>query len=382
MGSIVMLFYGLEDYQESAGAHAPSLHCLSQRNIKVKIDACFLLNPYVTDVVIRWLKKRLKQSGIFEKAISVYPAQNSDLAIKISKIINVDKNCILVGNGSIEIIQSLMQNVVEGKTVINIPTFSTYYESIKNEADVVFYKLKKENNFQLEIEKYLEFIKINDVKNAIIINPNNPDGSYLQYNQLDYLLNKLSNLKNIIIDESFIHFVKEDKNYRLVNYCKLFEKYKNLIIIKSLSKDYGIPGLRLGYAVMDDKILQSILKKDFLWNINGFAEIFIDLLGDGEFQKEYERQRIRYIKEIERFYNKLKTIGKLKVFPTKANFVLVELPGNYTSGEVANLLLLKYGIYVRDCSNKIGLDGNFLRIGVRKKKDNDYIINCLKEIIN
>jgi len=158
------------------------------------------------------------------------------------------------------------------------------------------------------------------------------------------------------------------------------KKYDNLFIIKSMSKDFGIAGLRCGYVLMNDKHVSNFLSNGFLWNINGIAEYFFNLYSNDEFQLEYEKCRKRYITETVFFLNQLKELKNINILPSKANFVLVELLNGLTSEDVSLNLLIRHGVYVRNCSDKIGLDGQYIRIAARSFEENQHIFNALKEI--
>jgi histidinol-phosphate/aromatic aminotransferase/cobyric acid decarboxylase-like protein len=148
-----------------------------------------------------------------------------------------------------------------------------------------------------------------------------------------------------------------------------------------MSKDFGIAGIRCGYAITNKQKVSSLIKSGYLWNVNNFANYFISLYVNKEFQDLYEKCRIYYILNTKEFYNNLLEVKSIKVFPSKANFFLIKIPESFTSTEFMLHLLSRYGIYVRDCNDKIGLTKNmFIRLASRKKEENDFIINCLKEI--
>ena len=306
--------------------------------------------------------------------------QNNVIAESISDSINISSENIFVGNGAIEIIQAVMHNFVENKIIVNIPTFSSYYEFANPQTKVFYYQLDKDADFILDPNKYLEYVnKINP--DSLIINPNNPDGGYLKIDDLEYLIKELQHIKNIIIDESFIHFAYDDDKYELKSATDLFKKYSNLIIIKSMSKDFGIAGIRAGYGIMDKQKVNSLLSNGYLWNSSGLSEYFFQLYRNEEFFKKYNEIRKNFILETKDFYNELSLIKKIRVFPTRANFALVELIDGSSSANFVSKLLIKYGIYARTGDDKIGLDGQFIRIASRTKDENKVIIKSLRDMI-
>ena len=196
---------------------------------------------------------------------------------------------------------------------------------------------------------------------------------------VDHVLNSTKFVDNVIIDESFIHFAYEDLEFSQISSEFLINKFNNLIIIKSMSKDFGIAGIRAGYAVMDSSKVSFLLKNGFLWNVSGLANYFFKIYSDPEFVQKYDIARKKYIMNTMKFLQDLQSISCLNVYPSKANFALVELRNGLNSFDFTVDLLVDYGIYVRDCSDKIGLNGSFIRIASRTFEENLEIIKALKE---
>ena len=368
--------------KEAAGSHSPSIFTIVEElpELEVKVDACFLSNPYATDLFLEYLKNELIDTNKLRDVLEFYPSQNEVIAEVIGKSININKENIIVGNGAIELIQAVMHRYAGDKVVVNIPTFSSYYEFALDNTEVVYYQLKKEDNYELMADDYLNFIKKTNPDSVVIINPNNPNGGYLPYEQLRYLLNNLKEVKNIIIDESFIHFAYEDSSLSLISATELFKEYANVIVIKSMSKDFGIAGIRCGYAVMDKYKVFELLKNGYLWNSSGLSEYFFKLYKRKDFFNAYEEVRKRYIKEAVVFFEELSTIPQIRVYPSRANFALIELLDGTTSSDFISKMLIKYGIYARTCSDKIGLNGEFIRIASRTEKENKIIIDSMKDM--
>lgn len=370
----------IKELKGLSGTHSPSIDTLLKEcsNLTIDVDACFLSNPYATELFMDFMRKELIETNKFRDVLEYYPPQNRDVARTISQSINVDAENIFVGNGAIEIIQALIHNFVVKKICVIIPTFSSYYEFVKEGIDVVYYKLDKEQEFTLNSVNYIEFIKLNNPDTIIIINPNNPNGAYLMRDDLLLILESLPEVKNIIVDESFIHFAYEDLDLGQITSQELIKKYSNLIIIKSMSKDFGIAGLRAGYSVMDSQKVDLLLRNGYLWNVSGLANYFFRVYSDLDFKTKYEIVRKKYIMNTLMFLSELKNINSIKVYPSKANFALVELINGHNSFEFTMELLLEHGIYVRDCSDKIGLNGQFIRIASRTFEENLKIVSALK----
>jgi len=374
----------LQDLKKGAGTHSPSMFSILESipEIKIKVDSCFLSNPYATDLFIQYFNKEVLETGLIRDLLEFYPSQNKVIAKKLEDTLKIDSKHIFIGNGAIEIIQALIHNYTKSKIVVNIPTFSSYYEYVKDGIEIVYNKLKKENNYELDVDQYIELCKTEKPDTIVLINPNNPNGAYVKYTGVLRLLESLTFVDNIIVDESFIHFAYEDARLDLVSFYDLIHKYPNLMIIKSMSKDFGIAGIRAGYGIMSEEKVNHLLKNGYLWNSSGLAEYFFSLYVREDFNNKYVEIRKDYIRITQEFITNLKTIKEIKIIPSKANFVLVELPVGIDSSLFASTLLVKYGIYVRDCSDKIGLEGSYLRIASRTKEENEYIVSSLKELFN
>ena len=368
--------------KENSGSHSPSINTILKEipEIKMNVDACFLSNPYATKLFLDYLHEDLIKTGEINRVLEFYPSQNHIIAKSISKSINVNYKNIFVCNGAIEGIQAVLHNLLKGKISIPIPTFSSYYEYCHNDLEAVFFKLKKSEDYVLNLDEYSKFIKENSINNVVIINPNNPNGSYTNRTEILKFLDENKHLDSIILDESFIHFAYENSSMELETIQSSINKYENLFIVKSMSKDFGIAGLRCGYMLMSKKYVSSFLSNGFLWNINGISEYFFNLYSNDNFLKEYEDCRKKYITETVFFLNQLKELKNIKVLPSKANFVLIELLNGLTSDEVSLNLLVDHGIYVRNCSDKIGLEGEYIRIAARSFDENQLIFKALKTI--
>lgn len=302
------------------------------------------------------------------------------IAQNLSKRLGVPADFIIMGNGAIELIQTVVHNFVQKKVLINLPTFSSYYEFAKDRVEVLYNNLNKYDNFELNIEQFINLAKVEKPDTIVLINPNNPTGGYTVSADICRLINELKEVENLIIDESFISFSYEDSSFSSTSAQGLIESCKNLIIIKSMSKDFGIAGIRCGYALMNPEKVQYLLKNGFLWNLSGLAEYFIELYSQDLFYGDYEDIRIKYVKETQEFSASLSSIKQIKVYPSRASFALVELVDGTTSMDFCSKLLLKHGVYTRTCVDKIGLDGEFVRIAAKNQIDNRIIMDSIKDI--
>jgi histidinol-phosphate/aromatic aminotransferase/cobyric acid decarboxylase-like protein len=373
----------IQALKTQSGTHSPSIATILREvpDLKIEVDACFLSNPYATELFLDYLDKDLIKSNRLRPVLEFYPPQNYDVSQYIAKAIQVDPRNLFVGNGAIEAIQAVIHNFVKQKICVVLPTFSSYYEFVKPTQEVVYFNLNKEDNFVLDPEKYIAFVRESKADSIVLINPNNPNGGYLQKDELIHVIESLKDLENLIIDESFIHFAYEDSELSQMSSQELIHKYPNLVIIKSMSKDFGIAGIRAGYALMSESRVKQLLNNGFLWNVSGLADYFFKLYSDPVFQEEYDVVRKKYIMNTMAFLNELNAINGIKVYPSKANFALVELLGEKSSFDFGMDLLVDHGVYLRDCSDKIGLEGKFVRIASRSFEENLRIVKAIKKTI-
>ncbi len=218
------------------------------------------------------------------------------------------------------------------------------------------------------------------VDTVLLINPDNPSGHYLSTDDVHQLANHLEkNNKRLILDESFVDFTTKGVDNTLIS-SDILQQHPNLIVIKSISKSYGVPGLRLGViASSDTELLTSIRERISIWNINSFGEFFLQIFG--KYQSDYHLAATRIAEERDRFFLELKNIKFLRVIPSQSNYFLCELMHKHTATELTTLLLDKYEILIKDCTGKTGFEGtNYVRIAVRNTVDNDFLIEKLNSL--
>jgi histidinol-phosphate/aromatic aminotransferase/cobyric acid decarboxylase-like protein/choline kinase len=333
------------------------------------LDFCYLVNPYFPSS-----QMYSEMKAYFSELVSSYPSGQNTQNLLGAKLYNLEETQILIGNGAAELIRALAA-VIKGKIGIIYPTFNEYAESFtaadrKNEI-VQFIP----PNFSYTEEDLKVFSKNCDT--ILLINPDNPSGNYIPHSNVIELAAFLKQQnKKLILDESFIDFTDAEKNPSLL--CQdILNEYTNLIIIKSLSKSYGIPGIRLGaLASSDEKLISQIKKNLSIWNINSFGEYFLQVIG--KYQKEYSESCEKIAAERTRFRTLLYEIDSLHIYPSQANYFLCKLQG-ISAPELTERLLDKHEIFIKDLTNKTGIpDDSFFRIAIRNKDDNDKFAVCLK----
>lgn len=370
--------------KREAGTHSPSAWTLAQRipELRLKVDACFLSNPYATSLFLMHFHREVIRPRRLRALVELYPSQNRVIATKLGRVLELDDDSIFVGNGAAEIIQAILHRFTRGKILVNLPTFSPYYEFSRPDTQVIYNVLRKENNFQFDPTAYLDLVRRERPDTVVLINPNNPDGGYVPYAVMRRMLDELRTVPNVIVDESFIHFACEGDGYIYKSVADQVGRLPNLTVVKSMSKDFGIAGIRAGYAVMAPDRVRTLLDNGYLWNSSGIAEYFFDLYSRPDFQAQYERERIRFIRNSRRFFAALGKIDGLHVYPTHANFALAELRGGLSADELVCRLLIRRGIYTRTCDDKKGLEaGKFVRIAARNRPENAYIVRSLRRMI-
>lgn len=335
------------------------------------IDYCYLVNPYFPN---KEFKEELKQMS--DKLLTNYPSGSKTNNFLAAHLFNICENYICVANGASELIK-IIAPLFDGKIGIIYPTFEEYDKCFIN-GKIIPYHIKNDN-FQYSIEELINFYENKAINTLLLVNPDNPSGNYITETEVKIIINWTTERNiNLIIDESFIDFSNYPASSSLNN--KLLEENKRLIIIKSISKSYGVPGIRLGVLASSNRILIEKLKKELpIWNINSYAEYFLQNIK--RHWENYSMSCRLLIAERNRFMALLQTIQILQVYPSRANFFLCKVLNPYSSKELADELLKRYNILIKDCSDKIGMpDGNWIRIAIKGEKDNNHLVYALLEI--
>jgi histidinol-phosphate/aromatic aminotransferase/cobyric acid decarboxylase-like protein len=370
--------------KKESGSHSPSAWTIAKLipELRLKVDACFLSNPYATKLFLVHLHREVIRPRKLRALLELYPSQNRVIAAKLGRVLSQRPDSIFIGNGAAEIIQAVLHRFTGEKILVNLPSFSPYYEFARPDTKVVYNLLCKENNFQFDPLAYLQLVRRERPDTVVLINPNNPDGGYVPHAVMRELLEDLRDVPSVIVDESFIHFACEGPAYSYRSVADQVDRFPNLIVVKSMSKDFGVAGIRAGYAMMAPERVKSLLENGYLWNSSGIAEYFFDLYSRPDFQAQYERERIRFIRTSRRFFDAMAKIRGIRVYPSFANFALVELCNGVAAEDLVCRLLIRRGIYTRTCDDKKGLEaGKFIRIAARSRPENAYIIRSLRRLI-
>ena len=352
-------------------SHSPALiDIVGEEMLEEVIDYCFIANPYYpTEEMLDELKSKLSS------VIKAYPSSNPKLAQQnLADVLQTNSEFLVLGNGATELITIIEKHLID-EIAIPIPTFSEYIEKLRNSDSARYFKLEAKNDYQLNLEEYATWINKNAISSALIINPGNPTGQLMAVENLKWFLNEMQHLKLIILDESFIDFADE----RIPSLLPDIKKYKNLIIVRSMSKHCGVPGLRLGYCCTSNSLfLKQIRDYIPIWNINSIAEYFLLQLRNTN--DIYHETRMRVINDVRDLYLNLLKIPGYKIYPTGSNFILIKIELGITATEVQRHLLEHEGLYVRDCSNKAGLDEYHIRVASQGKEKDQFLITALQKL--
>lgn len=334
-------------------------------------DFCYLVTPYFPGARLR---AELKAS--FDTLLEQYPSGQRVNALLAAKIFGLHTDEIAVGNGAAEIIQAYM-GLLAGKVGFVYPTFEEYPNRLDPKRRVVFTP-SAANGFRYGAKDLIDFFTRHPVANLVIVNPDNPSGNFLSFKDVEKLCRWCEKKGvRLLLDESFADFA--DKPYTLLT-REFLAKYPHTAVMKSISKSYGVPGLRLGvFASSQTAFVDEVKHELSIWNINSFGEFFLQIIE--KYLKEYRQGCRQLAGERNRFITALAQFPFLTVYPSAANYVLCRVDAPHAPQELMMKLWTGYQILIKDCSHKKAFDGApFIRLAVRDTADNDALIAALKEI--
>ena len=331
------------------------------------LDFCYLVNPYFPP---KRLMDEIKAN--FETLLTQYPSGMRVNSLLAAKDFGVKQEHILVGNGAAELIKALMEGET-GKVGFVRPTFEEYYNRCNPAQRVVY----RPEGFTYTADDLMREFSGKGISTLLLINPDNPSGSYLLKAEVCRLADwaETEGIR-LVLDESFADFSDELDNTLILD--EMLEHYPHLVVVKSISKSYGVPGLRLGVLASADEAMIAAMKKDVaIWNINSFAEFYLQI--EEKYKKDYALALEKFRAARAEYVAALRDVPGLRVLPSQANYVMAELTGGITAAELTARLLSEYNILIKDLTAKVQ-GGQYIRLAVRDEKDNARLVQALRTV--
>ncbi len=336
------------------------------------LDFCYLVNPYFPP---KKLMEEMKAN--FETLISEYPSGMGVNSLLAGKNFGIHQKHVVVGNGAAELIKCLMEGM-DGNVGFIRPTFEEYPNRYDNQKSVIF--TPGNADFTYTVDDLMDFYSKEQVNAIVLINPDNPTGNYISKKEvLRFAVWCEEQNIRLVLDESFVDFAEEE-DVTLIEE-EILARFKTMIIVKSISKSYGVPGIRLGILASGDEKLIARLKKEVgIWNINSFGEFYLQIAE--KYKKDYAKSLVKIKGSRANLVKAMNEIDGLRVIPSQANYVMVELTSGMSAKELTRVLLVKHNIFIKDLSNKVKFENReYVRIAVRDEKDNKKLVDALKEVL-
>ena len=338
------------------------------------LDFCYLVNPYFPSP-----RMKDEMRAQFDTLLTEYPSGMKVNTLLASKCFGVSEPYVVPGNGAAELIKLLMEDCSESKVGFVRPTFEEYPNRYDRQRQVTF--VPRNADYRYSADDLTEFFADKGIGQLMLINPDNPSGNFIAKADVLRLARWCGERAiRLVVDESFVDFSDDFATNSLLDDSTL-EDYPNLVVMKSISKSYGVPGLRLGILASADKALIASIKKDVsIWNLNSFAEYFMQIYN--KYEKDYERACEKFVRERAYFYSQLQQVPFLRVMPSQANYFLCEVLPPHRASDIVVRMLKHHNILTRDCSLKPGLDPNrqYMRIAVRSREDNTRLVEALRKL--
>lgn len=278
---------------------------------------------------------------------------------------------ILVGNGSTELIHLLPKVLNLERVLIPVPSFSEYEAAATLAGcEIRFLRLRDEDRFMIQPADLIKAIQ-QSADAVFLCNPNNPTGQLLHQDELLPVVRVASERGvRMIVDEAFIDYAEHASLIRET------ERYPNLIVLRSFTKFYGMPGLRVGYLVADGEIVASLEKRKPPWSVNHLAQV----AAQASLMDETYVEKSRKVIQEERGYlvEALSVIGGITVFHSDASYLLLKLSEDSFQMKVVQNILAREKVLVRNCGSFRGLSRNYIRIAVRSRAENERLVRLLQ----
>ncbi len=336
------------------------------------LDYCYLVNPFFPT---KRMKDELRAN--FDTLLMNYPSGMYINSLLAGKYFGVRQDNIVVGNGAAEIIKVVMEQHAGEKVGVVFPTFDEYPNRLQAEQIVAY--VPENENFAYTADDLMRFFADKAVSLLLLINPDNPSGNFIAKADVLRLMDWCREKDvRLLVDESFVDFTDGFAHNSLLHNDILLAN-PHLMVMKSISKSYGVPGLRLGvFASGDTELIQRMKKEVAIWNINSFAEFYLQIYG--KYERDYAVACEKFIAERETFYRELQTIPYLRVIPSQANYFLCEVIDKYTSAELTQRLI-EQDVLISNCGRKRNMqDKQLVRLAIRSREDNEKLIGTLRTL--
>lgn len=332
------------------------------------IDFSASVNPLgYPDSVRRILLER------FDDILNYPDSECTNLRKTVAEKCPCNTSNVIIGNGSNELFHLIPRALKPKQGAVMHPTFSEFKDALYN-ANVNIIEIINDST---SLKFNLSDSKLKGFKEGVVFlcNPNNPTGQLIPKDEILRLVE--ANIKRlIVVDEAFIDFVEEEEMFTVIKEAGSME---NLIVVRSLTKFYGFPGLRLGYLIACESIINNLLRFKEPWTVNSLAQV----AGQAAINdKEFAFNTRRFVSSEKMFlYEGLSKIKGLHPFYPSANFILVKIGNDELTSLSLHDLLIKDKIIIRDCSNFIGLSDKYFRVAVRTRDENQRLLRALKGIM-
>ncbi|MER5968329.1 histidinol-phosphate transaminase [Streptomyces sp. NPDC002055] len=337
-----------------------------------RIDFCIPCNPYfpTPDMFGRL-------QGSLESILKYYPSDAGTITAELCGVLGLNPQTVAMGNGSTELITWIDHLLVKESLAIPIPTFGRWTDQpLETGKRVDMFPLREEQDFALDLQEYAEFIRRRGSRVAVVCNPNNPDGGYLRRQQILWFLDELVDLDLVIVDESFIDFVDAERSASVADEAAI---RPNVVVLKSLGKNFGLHGIRFGYLVANPALAAKVRDALPKWNLNSFAETVVFMLK--EYGAEYRQSLALLSRDRANMSLALAGLPGMVVFLSQGNFLLVKLPDGVDGVQLRDYLLSEHNLFVRECGNKLGSSSQFLRLVVRPYPDVERLQSALQRYL-
>ncbi|MET8561966.1 aminotransferase class I/II-fold pyridoxal phosphate-dependent enzyme [Streptomyces flaveolus] len=366
-GNVTSLFRG-------TAAHSPSMAALTREggDGTGPVDFCVPCNPYFpTPAMFEEMAGRLRE------IVTYYPSGADTITAELCDLLQLPPQCVAMGNGATELITWIDHLLVRESLAVPVPTFGRWTDQpMETGKRVDMFPLQEANAFAPDLGQYAEFIRARGTRVAVICNPNNPDGGYLRRRQIVEFMDSMADLDLVIVDESFLEFADAEAEPSVVQEAVL---RPNVIVLRSLGKNFGLHGIRFGYLVANPALAGKVRSTLPKWNLNSFAEHVVFMLK--EHGPEYARSLTQVRRDRLEMASHLSALPGLTVYPSQGNFLFVRLPVGAEGTVVRDRMLTEHRILVRECGNKIGSSSRFLRLVVRPQVDVRRLVSGLEQVL-